>query len=153
GAKPQAAATGKRATAQTIFDNSTGPRRGDAAPVVNVFGAFDGKGQRSGKQIGEAGFHQHTFVDEGFDSDVAVSPDGKWLAFASTRHNEHADIYLQRVDGLSVTQLTCDDSDDAYPTFSPNGKQVAFCSTRAGNWDVYVMDVDGKNVTQVTSGP
>src|SRR4029079_11898496 len=121
--------------------------------VVNVFGEFGGA-RRNGpvRPIGEAGFQQHTATDEGEDSGVAVDPTGRWMVFASTRHSEHADIYLQRVDGTSVTQLTSDTSDDAYPSFSPDGRQIAFCSTRAGNWQIYLMDTDGRNVVQVTNG-
>src|SRR4051812_36782644 len=43
-----------------------------APPVVNVFGEFDGAGPHKMKQTSEAGFQQHTFLDEGFDSDVSV---------------------------------------------------------------------------------
>ena len=39
------------------------------------------------------------------------------------------------------------------PAFSPDGKWIAFSSTRAGNWQIYMMDIDGRNVVQVTSGP
>lgn len=121
-------------------------------PVVNVFGELDGE-PPSQPASGEVGFQQHTYLDEGFDGDVNLCPEGKWLVFASTRHSDHPDIYLQKVDGLSVTQLTSDQADDAYPTFSPDGKQIAFSSTRNGSWDIYVMDNDGGNITQVTSGP
>src|SRR5262249_52277723 len=101
----------------------------------------------------ENGLQQHTICDEGYDADVTTDPAGKWLAFSSTRHSEHADIYLQRVDGASVIQLTSDPADDAQPVFSPDGKHIAFCSTRGGNWDLYVMDTDGRNVQQLTSTP
>jgi Tol biopolymer transport system component len=123
------------------------------APSINVFGEFDGHDRGPVRAVAEAGFQQHTYVDEGYDADVAVDPTGKWLVFASTRHAESSDLYLQKVDGASVTQLTADDSDDATPSFSPDGKRIAFASTRAGTWDLYVMDADGRNVTQVTSGP
>lgn len=122
------------------------------SPKINIFGEFDGV-ERPVFSGGEAGFQQHTWVDEGFDGDVAVDPKGQWLVFSSTRHSEHADIYLQKVDGLSVTQLTADDADDAFPVFSPDGGRIAFCSTRAGNWDIYVMGIDGKNRVQVTNSP
>ena len=125
----------------------------EAAPVVNVFGEFDGIATSAAVHSTETGFQQHTFVDEGYDNDVTVSPDGKLLVFTSTRHNEHPDIYLQKVDGQTVTQLTSDMTDDAFPTFSPDGKTIAFSSTRSGNWDIYTMDLDGKSITQVTSGP
>jgi dipeptidyl aminopeptidase/acylaminoacyl peptidase len=125
----------------------------DAQPV-NVFGEMgDPPVPRPPAAVtGEAGFQQHTYNDEGGDADVAVDPTGKWLAFASTRHSDRPDIYLQRVDGTAVTQLTSDPGDDSYPAFSHDGQQIAFASTRSGSWQVYVMDIDGRNVVQVTNG-
>jgi Tol biopolymer transport system component len=122
-------------------------------PVINIFGELDGQQANSQPQSGDYGFQQHTFSDEGFDSDCNVDPSGKWIVFSSTRNSERSEIYLQRVDGTSVTELTSDLSDNAQPCFSPDGKSVAFCSTRAGSWDLYTMDIDGRNVAQVTSGP
>jgi Tol biopolymer transport system component len=124
------------------------------ADVVNVFGEFGGRGENRGRvrPIGQAGFQQHTRLDEGEDAGVAVDPTGHWMVYASTRHSEKSDLYLQRVDGTSVTQLTSDAADDAFPAFSPDGSRIAFCSTRSGSWQVYVMDRDGRNVSQVTSG-
>src|SRR5262249_21614096 len=120
-------------------------------PAVNIFGELDGVAPQKGvRAIGEAGFQQHTFVTEGYDGDVSVDPTGKWIVFSSTRHSTHPQIYLQRTDGLSVTQLTSDDAENAYPVFSPEGRQIAFCSTRAGSWDIYTMDIDGRNIVQVT---
>src|SRR5689334_18327893 len=76
-----------------LFDKSDASDTAEAkAPTVNIFGELDGKAQETVKQLSEAGFQQHTFVDEGFDANVSVSPDGKWLVFASTRHSEHPDI-------------------------------------------------------------
>lgn len=122
--------------------------------TLNVFGEMTGA--RPDKKFRgrlDGAFQQHTFCDEGYDTDASVDPTGKWIVFASTRHGEHPRLYLQRVDGQSVTQLTGENADDAYPTFSPDGKSIAFCSTRTGTWQVYVMDTDGRNVTQVTAGP
>ena len=120
---------------------------------VNVFGEM--KTLKAGplRTVSEANFQQHTYLDDGYDADVAVDPTGKWLAFSSTRDSDHASLYMQRVDGTAVIQLTSDAADDANPAFSPDGRQIAFASTRAGNWQIFVMDADGKNVTQVTTGP
>jgi TolB protein len=131
--------------------NPGAPAPADGRPV-NVFGEMDGMPRAAAPVAGDAGYQQHTFTDEGADSDVSTDPSGKWLLFASTRHSEHADIYLQRADGTTVTQLTSDAAEDAYPCFSPDGRQIAFASTRAGTWQIYVMDPDGRNVVQVTSG-
>src|SRR5690606_31289614 len=126
----------------------------DRAPGVNVFGEFDGAQQQPKATAGgRAGYQQHTWLDEGFDADVAVDPTGEWLVFASTRHSRRSNLYLQRTDGMAVTKLTSDPADDAFPVFSPRGDRVAFCSNRNGNWDIYLMDPDGKNVRAVTSGP
>jgi TolB protein len=139
-----------RARPEAVFDATS---QAQIAPSLNIFGEFDGVERARTRNGGEAGFQQHTYLDEGFDGDVAVDTKGQWLVFSSTRHSEHADIYLQKVDGLSVTQLTSDEADDAFPVFSPDGKQIAFCSTRNSTWDIYVMDVNGKNTVQITSSP
>jgi Tol biopolymer transport system component len=131
---------------------ATGPSEANKASTLNIFGEFDGEHGHAVKQSGEAGFQQHTYLDEGYDTDVTVDPTGQYLLFASTRHNEHPDLYLQRVDGLSVTQLTNDAADDAFPCFSPDGKKIAFASTRSGSWQIFTMDADGRNVEQVTNG-
>ena len=125
----------------------------EALPV-NVFGEIGNPAtpRPPAAVTGQAGFQQHTYTDEGSDAFVAVDPTGKWLAFASTRHSDAPDIYLQRVDGTAVTQLTSDPADDSYPSFSADGQQIAFASTRAGSWQIYVMDIDGRNVVQVTNG-
>jgi len=155
--KPVKAAPGEPAsmTMLTSAPDGSAPGQADVTPAVNVFGELGAADvRRVPKQSGgAAGFQQQSFLDEGHDGDVSVSPDGKWMAFSSTRHSEKPDLYLQRTDGLSVIQLTSDSADDAYPAFSPDGKQVTFCSSRAGNWDIYLADTDGKNVVQVTSGP
>jgi Tol biopolymer transport system component len=122
-----------------------------APPTVNVYGEFDGVQRPIPKAHGNGGFEEHTYIDEGYDSDVMVDPTGKWIVFTSTRDSDHPNIYLKHTDGLSVIQLTNDDADYAFPAFSPDGKQIAFCSTRAGNWDIYTMDIDGKNIVQITN--
>ncbi len=138
---------GDNADAFDAPDVPTGP-----APTVNVFGELNDKPRTNTGTVGDEGFQQHTFADEGNDSDIAVDPAGKWMVFASTRHSVHAGIYVQKVDGSAVTKLTSDDSDNAFPTFSPDGKTIAFCSTRSGSWNIYTMDTDGRNVVTVTTG-
>jgi Tol biopolymer transport system component len=129
------------------FGEPSGPPK-----IVNVFGEMDGAPPPRTGTAADAGFQQHTYTDEGADADVCVDPTGKWLLYSSTRHSEHPYIYMQRVDGTSVIELTGDAGGDAYPCFSPDGKQIAFASTRSGPWQIYLMDSDGRNITQLTSG-
>lgn len=94
-----------------------------------------------------------TFAEEGADFDPSVSQDGKWLVFASTQHRKTSDIYIKRTDSRVVTQLTQDPADDVTPTLSPDGKRVAFASNRGGNWDLFVMPVQGGRALRLTSEP
>jgi TolB protein len=127
----------------------TSVNRAKPTPVVNIFGEFNNSPVRADGGSNESGLQQHTMTEEGYDADVVIDPTSKWMAFTSTRHHERSDIYLQRVDGNSVIQLTSDPADDAQPSFSPDGRRIAFTSNRAGTWDIYVMDIDGKSVQQV----
>ncbi len=46
--------------------------------------------------------------------------------------------------------LTTHEADDRYASYSPDGKTIIFESNRSGNWDVFVMDANGKNQRQLT---
>jgi TolB protein len=156
-AKPAtpAAAKGPKvpSAADLMFTDTAAPFENPGPREVNVFGELDGVGPGVYQPGGAGGFNQVTYVDEGFDADPRISPDGKTLLFSSTRHSEHPDIYTQKVDGLAITQITSDPGDDAFPAFSPDGGRVAFASNRSGNWDIYVMDIDGSDVRAVTRTP
>jgi len=99
------------------------------------------------------GLRQHTFSKVGSDLYPTVSPDGRFLAFASNRHSATFDLYLKNVDGTTITQLTSDPGDDIQPAFSPNGKFLAFASNRNGNWDVFVLDLARQKSLQITDSP
>lgn len=92
-----------------------------------------------------------TFASDGADFDPCLSRDGTFMVFASTQHRPTADIYLKRVNGRTITQLTSDPAHDLMPAISPDGQRVAFASNRAGNWDLYVMASTGGQAVQLTS--
>jgi len=96
---------------------------------------------------------QVTFSNEGSDFDPAIDPTGRYLAFASTQHRATSDIYIKRIDGTTITQLTTDPSNDVMPTFSPDGRYIAFCSDRSGTWDIYLMEAGGGQPIKITDGP
>jgi len=51
------------------------------------------------------------------------------------------------------TTLTLDTSDNIYPTWSPDGDWIAFLSNRSGSWQLYVINVAGTHLTQLTDDP
>lgn len=130
-------------------DGPDGQECRGGAPV-NAFGErMDGQaGGFENRML--ANVTQHTFATIGRDFDPDIRNEGTMLAFASTSHSEHPDIYLKHVDGYVVTQLTSDPADDVQPRFSPDGQMIAFCSNRTGNWDIWTVHLDGTNLTQLT---
>jgi Tol biopolymer transport system component len=79
------------------------------------------------------------------------SPDGSKIVFtAKPAGSPTRDIYLIGSDGSGLTQLTSGSVDNAYPAFSPNGTKIAFTSRRTGTSQVWVMNADGSNQTQLT---
>ena len=49
-------------------------------------------------------------------------------------------------------QVTTDGLGNTAPYWSPDGSQIAFMSTRSGTLELHIMDRDGGNVRQLTSG-
>lgn len=149
----ESASAGEVATAadrietEAVFATSVA----DAGAVrTSLFPEFTTVGDTSEVVSGDVNLTQVSFAAEGSDFDPDLSPDGGWMIFASTQHQEQADLYRKSVDGRVVTQLTSDVAHDVMPEISPDGRRVAFASDRHGNWDVFVMSTDGGPVTQIT---
>jgi eukaryotic-like serine/threonine-protein kinase len=83
---------------------------------------------------------------EGYPS---LAPDGKNIIFASETNGDR-NIYLQRVGGKNLTNLTPNSKEnDTMPTFSANGKFIAFRSERDSG-GMYVMEETGENVRKIS---
>jgi Tol biopolymer transport system component len=78
------------------------------------------------------------------DTNPAVSPDGRTIAFMSGS-DRNWDIYIMGIDVSGRKALTDDPGADGLPTWSPDGKTIAFVSTRSGQWAMWAMDADGGN--------
>ena len=94
---------------------------------------------------------------EGTWISVDVSPDGKRIVFDLL-----GDLYIMPIAGkgggkkFTAKKLTSGVAWDMQPRFSPDGKRIAFTSDRNGKSkkagdNIWVIDVKGKNPTQVTN--
>jgi Tol biopolymer transport system component len=83
---------------------------------------------------------------------LAVSPDGRWLAFDSDR-NGNQDVYKMPLAGGEPVQLTSAPSDDFMPRWSPSGRELAYFSMGAvPSRRVQVVAANGGPPHSVTAG-
>ena len=73
-------------------------------------------------------------------------------------HSTSDSAMIQQVAGLvsdayQVIQITKGNPANYSPSFSPNGGRIAFASSRLGNGEIYLMDMNGSNLQQVTFTP
>lgn len=134
---------------------SNEPTRRGKLGDLGLFGDIAGRARPSERSSAGLGFDpfdvtQVTFTTEGADFDPRLTPDGRHVYFASTRHRETADIYIKAVDGRSVRQITTDPAHDVMPSISPLGDRIAFASDRTGTWDIYITDVNGGQAQPIT---
>jgi Tol biopolymer transport system component/serine/threonine protein kinase len=84
---------------------------------------------------------------------LALSPDGKWLAFDSDRTGSH-DIYRVPVDGGEAKQLTTDPRDEFMPQWSRDGREIAFHAfTPQAARQLEIVSSDGGTAVAVTPQP
>lgn len=80
-----------------------------------------------------------------------ISPNGKEIAYCAFRGpNNEQDVYVMPVKGGKEVRLTDAPGLDDGPEYSPNGKHIWFNSVRTGRMQVWRMDKNGKNQTQMT---
>lgn len=105
----------------------------------------------------------------GYDAEATVSPKGDKIVFTSTRSGD-LELWTMDIDGSNQKQITFGLGYDGGAFFSPDGKQIVFRASRPEtpeeikeykellakglvaptNMEIYVCDVDGKNLRQVT---
>jgi TolB protein len=82
-----------------------------------------------------------TEVKEGcFEPDV--SPDGKEIAFVSSREGD-PEIYVMPVGSAEVRRITAFHEEDREPRWSPDGKWLSFVSNREGRDRYFLVRPDG----------
>lgn len=88
-----------------------------------------------------------------------LSPDGARIAFYSNRGGGGFEMFSMALDGGDLQQLTTDhgfyrnDYEFGPPTpfgWSPDGARLVFVSDQDGDPEIFIMDRDGGNITQLT---
>ncbi len=94
--------------------------------------------------------------EPGYDAEGAWSSDGKLIAYChddGTAEKPDPNIWLMNGDGSNKRQITTAPGYDGGPFISPDGKWIVFRSDReqAEHLQIYVIGIDGKNETRLTT--
>ena len=84
-------------------------------------------------------------VTEGTWMALDVSPDGREIVFDLL-----GDIYVMPIGGGEARAIASGVAWDMQPKYSPDGTKIAFTSDRDGGDNIWVMNRDGSNPTQVS---
>jgi len=90
--------------------------------------------------------------------EVALSPDGHWLAFALAQYDieknsGNSDIWLVPAMGGEPRQLTFSSKFDGVPRWKPDGTGLAFISAREGSRQIYFLSLTGGEAFKLTDFP
>ena len=85
-----------------------------------------------------------------FEESPRYSPDGKHLAWVSTRDGNQ-EIYSMELDNQKVQRLTQDQGFDNNPNWKPDGSRIVYSSSRFGNFEICSMKKDGTAVLRLTN--
>jgi len=142
------------------------PERAAAAPPDRIAIVAAERGTEGARlvSIDERGDRQFELVQPAGvlsrDTNPAVSPDGRWIAFASSRDRALAQTSLWIAPAGVATlphRLTDGTGIDAQPAWLADGSAIVFASTRArGDFDLWRLSVhDGRagDLIQLTHGP
>ncbi len=106
----------------------------------------------------------------GYDAEAVVSPDGKKIAFTSTRSGD-LELWTMDVDGTNLKQITTGLGYDGGSFFSPDSKKLVFRSSRPKTeeaiadykyllnenvvapteMEIYTCNIDGSDLQQITN--
>ncbi len=82
------------------------------------------------------------------------SPDGQWVVFESHKLDEEENgvITKYKLDGTSgYINLTALGKDNKQPNWSPTGDKILYQKKENGQWDIWVMDINGENKTKIAN--
>jgi Tol biopolymer transport system component len=80
------------------------------------------------------------------------SPDSSRIAFVAD-HDGGGEIFVARVDGSGLYNLSDHPADDSAPAWSPDGRRLVFVSQRDGNSEIYVADATGTTLLNLSLHP
>jgi Tol biopolymer transport system component len=88
-------------------------------------------------------------ADSFIDTEVAATPDGRFLVFTSDRAGG-SHIFRAEADGTRPQQLTSGEAQDSLPDCSPDGQWVVYASTLDEKTTVWKVSIEGGTPLRLT---
>lgn len=85
------------------------------------------------------------------ENPVQIGLKKEGVFFLSLANSRYFHLYAYNPHFLSPTPLTNSTWDDIHPAVSPDGNFIAFSSKKTGFWDIYLLDLNTKDIRQVTN--
>jgi TolB protein len=121
-------------------------------PVRRKFGGPVGRNHEIYVMNADGSGSRRLTHNRAYDGEPAWSPDGRKIAFHSTKTiGGNREIYVMNADGSGKRNLTRNPARDSRPSWSPDGRSIAFVSDRDGRLEAHVMNADGSGQRSLTS--
>jgi TolB protein len=92
-------------------------------------------------------------VGDWFDEEPRWSPDGRRIAFSSTRGQKgNLDIFVMDAEGANIVRLTDHAAAEQGPVWAADGQSLFFTGERDGRGEIYRVWLADKRVERITSG-
>jgi hypothetical protein len=83
--------------------------------------------------------------------DLAFSADGNFLAAFAKRERGRSLLIFDVLKRKLVETIEMDVEQQMNPAWSPDGRTIAFGGNRAGNFDIYTIDIETREVKNITN--
>lgn len=145
----------------TVDQNGGNLRRLTHSNAIDASPAWSPKGGEIAFTSGRGGNPQIFVMDaegtnvrrvsfEGnYNDGAAWSPEGDLLAYTS-RQDGRFQIAVTNLVTLATKIVTSGPGENEAPTFSPDGRKIVFSSRRTGSKQIFMIDLDGSNLRQLT---
>ncbi|NOZ86864.1 MAG: CHAT domain-containing protein [Deltaproteobacteria bacterium] len=82
------------------------------------------------------------------DTQPAISPDGRLLAFTSSRDDAKGDIFVMQIDSRTLIKVSGSGTQDSSPSFVPTRNALVYNSRKQGaeSWDIVYQSLSGEGI-------
>ncbi|MBP9145509.1 MAG: PD40 domain-containing protein [Thermoanaerobaculia bacterium] len=111
-------------------------------PIANLTKGYTGEYEYLGAQFLTIGARM--------GRDISFSADGNYVAAFAKRERGRSLMIFDVLERKLVKTIEMEVEQQMNPAFSPDGRTVAFSGNRAGRFDIYTVDLETREVTNVT---